>query len=188
MAEVGGGERGDAHGEGPTLPFATGGWTGAQLLPSEEGPAWLPGCIRASAAANCSFRSTASLIVMLIRKEFSLLRRYELSFGTTSRLAMCGQRRYAESGGDDVGPASRAYVLRIVHRTDNTVAERRQLRSDLIPTRCSDSPHRSAFQSTWPRSRRTGGAVCRAISTVIPPIAVHKKSDACQCGCRQHLT
>ena len=64
---------GDAHDEGPTLPFATGGWTGAQLLPSDEGreggswaddAVWLPGCMRASAAANCACRFCASATVI----------------------------------------------------------------------------------------------------------------------------
>jgi len=66
VVEEGGGERGDAHGEGPTLPFATGGRTGAQLLPSDEGRKGGigAGCMRASAAASCAFRLCASSTVI----------------------------------------------------------------------------------------------------------------------------
>ena len=54
MEEEGGGGRGDAHGEGPTLPFATGGWTGEGRKggTAADGAAWLAVCMRAAEAAN----------------------------------------------------------------------------------------------------------------------------------------
>ncbi len=153
-AKEGAGERGKAHGEGPTLPFATGGWTGAQLLPSDEGrkggtgadgAAWLPGCMRASAAANWAFKSFASATDMDMMLLLLLL---------PAAAAVA-----AQSGDDGVGLAC---VARI-HTPPPPQSQAAVACQRFDPTRCRDDSHRSAFPINFsPAHGRTGLAVCRA--------------------------